>query len=290
MKKVLLLSLALIFSLCFLAAPNTAAAATYKNEFAEINADNVAKGYLDIKVTKTTDKELRVRITKGEKTYSYLLKDNKNFYKFPLQMDSGSYNVKILEHSSGNKYAVLYSVDITATITDPLFPFTISHTLVNYDAAPKTVAIAKQLTSGNATDLAKLESVYGNIVETMTYDNALAAKITSGEVTSYIPDVDAVYASHKGICFDYSSVMASMLRSQGIPTRLVMGYVAPSNVYHAWNEVYIANKGWVQVRGSIEIGSNIWSRMDATFAASSANSDLSGFIGNGSNYRTTDIY
>jgi len=277
--------------ICLFIAVNTgpALAAGNSNEHADIKVDNTGKGYIEIKVTKATDKQLRAKVTKGDKSLSYVLSDNKNYHKIPFQLGSGTYNVKVMENASGNKYAVLPSADIPATISDPLAPFTISHTLVNYEAAPRTVAAAKQLTTGSANDLQKLEKVYANIVSTFSYDHNFAAKVTSGEITAYVPNVDAVYANKKGICFDYSSVMASMLRSQGVPTKLVMGYVAPKNVYHAWNEVYITNKGWVKVRGDIEVGSNIWTRMDATFASSGA-SDLSAFIGDGTNYKVTEYY
>ena len=45
----------------------------------------------------------------------------------------------------------------------------------------------------------------------------------------------------------YSSLLASMLRSLDVPTKLVTGYVAPDYLYHAWNEVYIEGTGWVRI-------------------------------------------
>ena len=35
-----------------------------------------------------------------------------------------------------------------------------------------------------------------------------------------------------------------MVRSQGIPARLVVGYAA-DNIYHAWNEVWTDETGWI---------------------------------------------
>ena len=92
--------------------------------------------------------------------------------------------------------------------------------------------------------------------------------------------------SGTGICLDYAAVMASMLRSQNIPTRLEVGYAG--NAYHAWISTYITDIGWVN--GVIEFNGTSWSLMDPTFAANTNETTLKNFIGNGSNYKTKYIY
>ena len=74
-----------------------------------------------------------------------------------------------------------------------------------------------------------------------------------------------------------------MLRSQGIPTKMIFGYVAPNNLYHAWNMFYTPETGWVTA--SFQVNPNNWNRIDLTFSANGADSS---FIGNGSNY--SDLY
>ena len=74
-------------------------------------------------------------------------------------------------------------------------------------------------------------------------------------------------ASGTGICFDYASLGAAMLRSLGIPCQVITGYVSPDDVYHAWNMVYIDGE-WISVE--ISIKPNSWTRVDLTFAASGA--------------------
>ena len=44
-----------------------------------------------------------------------------------------------------------------------------------------------------------------------------------------------------GICFDYAALMTGMLRSQGVPCKLVVGYAG--TVYHAWISVWTAEHG-----------------------------------------------
>jgi transglutaminase-like putative cysteine protease len=57
--------------------------------------------------------------------------------------------------------------------------------------------------------------------------------------------------------------MTAMLRSQGIPTKLVIGYAG--DIYHAWISVYTEEKGWIE--NAIEFHGNEWVRMDPTFAS-----------------------
>jgi len=74
-----------------------------------------------------------------------------------------------------------------------------------------------------------------------------------------------------------------MLRSQGVPTKVIFGYVSPHDVYHAWNMFYTAETGWVTVGYEVKEGS--WNRLDLTFSAGGA--DIA-YIGNGEAY--ADLY
>ena len=112
----------------------------------------------------------------------------------------------------------------------------------------------------------------------MNYDYAKAQSVQSG----YLPNVDQVLASKTGICFDYAAVMTAMLRSQDIPTKLVVGYTG--DVYHAWVDVYIKEMGWVD--NFIYFDGVSWKLMDPTFAAAETDQDLQEYIGDGDNYIT----
>ena len=59
-----------------------------------------------------------------------------------------------------------------------------------------------------------------------------------------MPNIEQTLKSKSGICYDYAALMAGMLRSLNIPTKLVKGYKNDLNNYHAWNEVLIEDK-WV---------------------------------------------
>ena len=107
----------------------------------------------------------------------------------------------------------------------------------------------------------------------ISYDRVLASSITSGELKAYIPNPDRTLSTGKGICYDYAALMAAMLRSQGIPTRLIMGQVPQG--YHAWNEVYLQGTGWVIIASFKywEVAGSAWVMFDATFAAGGMSSE-----------------
>ena len=80
-----------------------------------------------------------------------------------------------------------------------------------------------------------------------------------------------------------------MLRSQGIPTKIVTGYVSPDNIYHAWIMVYIDGT-WQSAQFNIE--KNTWSRVDLTFAAGQAGSSdgQEQKVGDGKDYSDRYVY
>jgi len=102
-----------------------------------------------------------------------------------------------------------------------------------------------------------------------------------------LPVLDTVLADKKGICFDYASLMTAMLRSQGVPCKLVIGYAG--SAYHAWISVWSETDGWVNA--AIYFDGNTWQRMDPTFASSGKQSStIMKYIGDGSHYTEKYIY
>jgi len=136
------------------------------------------------------------------------------------------------------------------------------------------------------TELEKVEAIYKFVIESLEYDTKKATEVQPG----YLPSVDTVVDSKKGICFDYAAVLAAMLRSQGIPAKLVMGYVkhpdSPDPVYHAWNEFYLKDKGgWFKIN-EMKFDGKKFERVDPTFDSSSKSSKaVVKFIGDGQNYK-----
>ena len=77
-----------------------------------------------------------------------------------------------------------------------------------------------ELSAGATDQITVVTDIYNYVINNLTYDTAKAQSVQSG----YLPNVDVVLAQKKGICFDYAALMTAMLRSQDIPTKLVVGY------------------------------------------------------------------
>lgn len=236
-----------------------------------------AEGY--VAVSAQGEGRLKFQVIKGEDTYTYDLPGDGTPAIFPLQGGDGDYTFRVMEEVTEGKYAKVYEQAAAVTLQDPYQPFLRPSQYVPYEEGSACVEKAGEIARRQGSALEVVEAVFAFICENVTYDKALAASVPKG----YLPDPDATLESGKGICFDYASLAAAMLRSQGIPTKMVFGYVQPDDLYHAWNMFYTKESGWVAVEYEVE--SNSWNRLDPTFSANGSDGE---FVGDGTNY--TDVY
>ena len=244
-----------------------------------IDVSSVADGY--VAVAAKSDKRLKFQVICGQTTYNYDMANNGTPSVFPLQSGNGEYRFRIMKNTTEKKYAEMHSVTCTVTLKDQFQPFLRPSAYVNYNASSKCIAKAAELTKNCKTDLEKIKVIYDFVCKTVKYDHQKAKTVQSG----YLPTPDETMTTGKGICFDYASLAASMLRSQGIPTRVIFGYVSPNGLYHAWNMFYTKESGWVTV--SYQLNPQNWTRMDLTFSANGADGK---FIGDGGNYKDVYMY
>ncbi len=252
-----------------------------ENEYACVDCSDTKNGVILVKYSGSCEK-LKVRITKGSAIYDYNLE--KSGSVFPLQSGSGTYNIKVLENVSGKTYAIVLDMDFDAQLSDSFRPYLMPSQYIDYSGDDDCVYRAAQLCAGKKGDTEKISSMFSYITDNISYDKKLAANVKSG----YIPDPDVTLEKGTGICFDYASLFAAMCRSQNIPAKLVMGYVR-GDVYHAWNEVYTKDTGWVTV--DLFLDEKGWNLLDPTFYASADNKEeVAEYIGGGSDYSAVYFY
>jgi hypothetical protein len=263
-------------------APGTLA---YDNNKARIDASNASEGYVMISYKGSVPK-IKVQITKNGSatTYTYNLNSAGTAEVYPFTEGNGVYTVKVLENVSGTSYALALSQELEVNLANQFLPFLYPNQYVNFNAGSQAVIKAAELSAGAASDLDVIKNVYEYVIAHVTYDHEKAATVQSG----YLPVVDTTLATGKGICFDYAALMSAMLRSQGVPTKLTVGYVS-GGIYHAWVSTYVQNVGWVN--SMIYFDGVNWKLMDPTFAANADNSKaINEFIGKGTNYSEKYAY
>ncbi|GGG10039.1 hypothetical protein GCM10010912_63060 [Paenibacillus albidus] len=246
MKKfylMLLTMLIVVTSVQFTAAPTASADASW------LDTSKLSEGIIGIQYDVPKDKRIKVMITKDSKSYTYNMFSSKQLETFPLQQGNGAYKVSVLENTTGNKYKSLYSEVVDLSLDNAAAVYLSSVQNVKWSSSDKAILKAKQLTQGKATDEEKVKAIYNYIVTNVKYDYTLANTVT----TDYIPNINNTLTNQKGICYDYASLFAAMLRSVDIPAKLVMGNTSYVTQYHAWNEVLLNGK-WVTIDTTVDAG------------------------------------
>jgi len=257
--------------------PTAPGIAVEENGQAIVDFSHSQDGYIMAKFLEETSMKIKLLITGPDGVqYKYTLSDNHEFEAFPLSSGNGTYEVGVFKQVDGSRYSQELATIIEVTLVDEFAPFLRPNQYVNFTQDSAAVRKAAELVAGKTEFMDKVAAIYHFVITNIEYDVHLAETVES----DYLPDVDRILASGMGICFDYAALMAAMLRSQGIPTKLVIGYTG--DVYHAWISVFSVEEGWLD--NAIFFDGNEWRLVDPTFAASISANEMSQFIGDGTNY------
>ena len=265
--------------------PSAPGKAVAKSGNAVIDYSNAKDGYVMVKWTGAAAK-VAVQVTgpNNPEKYTYYLNTNGNYDVLPLSDGSGTYKLTVLKNVSGTKYSQVLTKSISVKLSDDLAPFLRPNQYVNYSNDSEAVRMAQELVKDASGNLSKVRAVYNWVVTNLSYDYDKAATVKSG----YIPDLDHIMQVKKGICFDYAALMSAMLRSQGVPVKMVFGYTSKGE-YHAWINVWSEESGWMD--NVIYFDGSAWKLMDPTFASTGKQSkSVMEYIGNPANYKERFTY
>lgn len=248
-----------------------------------IDYSNAADGYISASYSGGSARA-KLRIVCGGVTCDHDLAVTGETEYFPLMQGSGDYRIQIYEQYDGKMYMCVLDLTVTLTVADEVKMYLYPNRYSMFDENSDCVKKSAEICGGAEDDIEKIAAIFGYVTDNVTYDYDLAATVQSG----YIPEPDKVLAAKKGICFDYASLFAAMCRSQGIPARLVIGYAA-KDIYHAWNEVYTEETGWITPELLLKNkGYNI---VDATFYASAEDKEyIADYISDSGNYSSVYRY
>jgi transglutaminase-like putative cysteine protease len=199
---------------------------------------NVLEANVVINGSQIDYEHIKVVISKDEVEYIYnLLEDVETF---PLQMGTGTYDVSVLGSTDGRRYRQLSKKTFDVTLEENAVFLSRSQT-VNWTVESESALLAQVLTENAEDNLDKLNLIHDYVVHNIQYDYVKASNMEK----LYVPDPDQTLEEGLGICYDFSALLASMLRSVEVPTKLIKGYSTYTPVYHAWNQVLIEDEWYV---------------------------------------------
>ncbi len=213
-----------------------------------ICTDYTAQGLLRICYKSEPDKKLKLEVACGDDKIYYNLSGEGEIEDFPLQFGSGEYTVRIMENIKDDEYYAVEYKTFDAAFEDENRVYLNSVQNIHWSYEMQPIRDVRYIVAGSLTESDSLlpsctDDIYQYVVENIEYDSLKVFNL----LYNYLPDIAETYTTGKGICYDYASLFAAMLRSIGIPAKLIKGYAgyAP-DTYHAWNEVYIKEE-WITV-------------------------------------------
>lgn len=225
---------------------------------------HTSEGYVG--VSARFDADVKFQFVNGDRKCFCDVPSNGEPVIVPITFGDGHYEFVVWDQIYGTNYRCAWSEECDVSLLDEFQPYLRPNFYVDYSESSLCVLKAKELAAEQEDAEGVVKAAFDWVCGAVEYDHEMAALIDGGMLQGYHPDLDSVVLSGKGVCLDYASLLAAMLRSQGIPTMVVFGDASPNWLYHAWNMVWVGGR---------------WVRLDPTFVSCGADAR---FVGDGSNY------
>lgn len=217
-----------ILSLAEIKMPEASGKSVVKKGDLVIDNSHMDQGYIMIKAT-SSKKRYKVRITTSGAKLNYDLNSKGEYEVFPLQFGNGKYEIGLYRQASGTKYEAVGKANLKVKMSDELNCFLYPNQYVNYNEKTECVVAATEMCSGMTDQADIFKTVCNYIKSNFVYDFIKSVTVGKG----VLPDIDGCWSTKMGICQDLSAMTCAMLRSQGVPARLMIGTLGV-NTYHAW--------------------------------------------------------
>ncbi len=132
-------------------------------------------------------------------------------------------------------------------------PFRRWYSTVPEGSNPRTASLAREMRAAAGSDVEFIDAVLRRFNEEEYYYTLEPPPLGSNPVDRFLFD------TQRGFCEHYASAFAVMMRSAGIPARIVLGYqggelnpmgghmIVRQSDAHAWTEVWLEGHGWRRV-------------------------------------------
>ena len=152
-----------------------------------------------------------------------------------------------------------FTINLAELPANPIFPpITIAElsNLIQNDIPLLSLADAERINQQKQIDdiLTEIQAYQMPIHEAAVACNSFVFKSFQYQkgITSVQTTVDEIMEHRSGVCQDFAHVLLQMLRTLGVPSRYVSGYICPNKsglrgegATHAWVEYYLPGTGWV---------------------------------------------
>ena len=206
-----------------------------------IDYSHMDQGYVMVRAQKS-DKRMKLTVEHGSVLLTYSMNNDEKYETIPLQYGSGEYtfSLGIAETADSSQYESAGTISLKCKIPDENSCFLYPNQYVSYSADSPVIEKARELCRdlNNPADIAKAICSY--IQDVFCYD--FVKFVTADE--EQLPDIETAWKEKAGIEQDLSAVTCAMLRSQGVPAKLVIGTAEDSdNATISWRH----STSWVEI-------------------------------------------
>ncbi|MBE0698696.1 MAG: hypothetical protein IH586_17395, partial [Anaerolineaceae bacterium] len=183
----------------------------------------------------------------------------------PLQTDGGAFlrgtmtgDSQVVEGTSKEYQVLSAATKVSANqlaLASVEYPQAIKSIYLQMpDTLPARVRqLAERIVSGADNPYTKALRIQNYLRENYPYDLGVDPAPEKRDVVDYF-----LFDSRRGFCSHYATAMVVMLRTQGVPARVVTGYATgefnlarnayrvPVSAAHAWVEVFFTGFGWIE--------------------------------------------
>ena len=206
-----------------------------------IDYSHMDQGYVMVRAQKS-DKRMKLTVEHGTVLLTYSMNNDEKYETIPVQYRSGEYtfSLGIAETADSSQYESAGTISLKCKIPDENSCFLYPNQYVSYSADSPVIEKARELCRdlNNPADIAKAICSY--IQDVFCYD--FVKSVTADE--EQLPDIETAWKEKAGIEQDLSAVTCAMLRSQGVPAKLVIGTAEDSdNATISWRH----STSWVEI-------------------------------------------
>lgn len=265
----------------------------YANKYVKINTNTANKGYVEVEYLDTKGYDIKVTIRANKKnqygisaSWQHQTSKRGNCkIKAALTYGNAEYTINVLSTMKNDSTGV-ERVSKKATLTINLTnvsttgAFLLNEGEVEFNSNMAFIKKANEIAATCSNDFEKVSKIYDWLTDYIKY-----RIVEETEYGRYKCDIEKIYNRKTGVCYDYAVVLAAMLRSQGIPCKVVFGKYAndTTDIGHAWNEIYISSSGSIDT-SKISIVGNKWCRLDPTLSSGSKGDAPIDYMNNDNNY------